>query len=246
MKYLYSLLALFMVCSIQKTNDRPMVFVEGTEGVDAFYMDQYEVTLAQFNEFVKETNYQTETEKKGEGRIFKGLSKMVPGVNWRHDVEGNLIELSDYSRYPVTRLNVVDIKNYCKWAGLQIPSLEEWLLAANEGSKDLKYKYSGSNNLNRVGWFDGNSRELTQPIGTKNQNALGFFDMSGNVGELVWTIEEKDTVYKYVGGTFFHDKSDAQLSNVVEGFAWEMKEPRFTEAWSSPYLGLRLVRRESK
>lgn len=66
-------------------------------------------------------------------------------------------------------------------SGFRLPTKEEWGYAAR-GGKD--YYYSGSNNLDEVGWYCGNSRG-TNPVAQKKANGYGLYDMSGNVME--WT-----------------------------------------------------------
>lgn len=90
-------------------------------------------------------------------------------------------------------------------AEFRLPDNVEWEFAAKGGNKSKGYRYAGSNTLDEVGWYLGNSGERTtwlreilkpyeerdrdthktRPVKTKKPNELGLYDMSGNVMELV-------------------------------------------------------------
>ncbi len=65
----------------------------------------------------------------------------------------------------------------------RMPTEAEWEYAARGGSKSQRYQYSGSDNLDDVAWSNCSSIKKLQPVGSKNPNELGIYDMSGNVGE---------------------------------------------------------------
>lgn len=65
----------------------------------------------------------------------------------------------------------------------RLPTEAEWEYAARGGNKSKGYKYSGSNNVKDVAWYEENSGSGTHAVGTKQPNELGIYDMSGNVYE---------------------------------------------------------------
>jgi hypothetical protein len=67
--------------------------------------------------------------------------------------------------------------------GYRLPTDAEWEFAARGGTQSQGYTYSGSNDLNAVAWYYGNSGNAPHVVGTKAVNELGIHDMSGNAWE---------------------------------------------------------------
>lgn len=192
-------------------------------------IDQLETTLEEFNEFIEATSYQTSAEMANQSyALVNGAFKMIPEVNWRHDIKGKLIDFNVYDSLPVGRISPIDAEKYCNWRGKRVPTKQEWEYAA---AGNEKYKYSGDNRVSVIGWFTRNSWDKLHKTGLKKPNKLGLYDMSGNIAEII--ILKKDNKYFAKGGSFFNDKEMLEISGV--GFEVDSK-------YSFPSNGIRCIK----
>ena len=122
--------------------------------VSDFYIGKYEVTQAQWKAVMGNNP-----------SYFKGDNLPVENVSW-----------NDVQEF-IKKLNQLTGKRY------RLPTEAEREYAARGGMKRKGYKYAGSNNIGGVAWYANNSSSQTHPVGQKQPNELGLFDMSGNVWE---------------------------------------------------------------
>jgi formylglycine-generating enzyme required for sulfatase activity len=81
---------------------------------------------------------------------------------------------------PVEEVTYPDAIAYCSAIGGRLPTEAEWEYAARAGSTSARY-----GDLDKIAWYYGNSHFTTHPVGKKQPNAFGLYDMLGNVIE--WT-----------------------------------------------------------
>jgi sulfatase modifying factor 1 len=136
--------------------DGELKTASGTVKIKGFYMDVHEVTVADFEKFVKATAYETDAEKNGKSVCYGGNS--VANVTWKCNAMGKHRPVNEYDR-PVIHVSYNDAMAYAKWAKKRLPAEDEWMYAASQ-------KRSGRAKQN--GWFGTGSD--VHPVGKLRPN----------------------------------------------------------------------------
>lgn len=138
----------------------------------------------------------------------------------------------------------------CDWTadGYRLPTEMEWMYAAQGGTYSQDYIYSGSNDIDAVGWYVTNSGGSPNPVGSKAPNQLGLYDMSGNLWEYCWDIYHN----QYPSADVTNPTGPASGTNrVMRGGSWNSDSSNCTVArrlyslanLSTNFTGFRVVRR---
>lgn len=125
----------------------------------------------------------------------------------------------------------------------RLPTEAEWEYACRDGGKDELY--CGGNHIDSLAWYEANGDGRTHPVGQKKPNALGLYDMSGNVWE--WVLDWKGA---YPANRQENPVGPSGATRVRRGGSWQYGAGQARAAWrSSGYpddraldIGFRLVR----
>ena len=137
--------------------------------VQAYFIDKYEVTNAQYKEFVDATGY-----------------KVPDGWIGRNYPSGK-------GKYPVVNVSVEDARRYAKWSGKRLPTEAEWVMTAI-GTDKLKWPWGDWWDGRRANIIDEDGAGVKEigshPDGARIHGKERVYDIAGNVWE--WVEEYQD------------------------------------------------------
>jgi formylglycine-generating enzyme required for sulfatase activity len=182
-------------------DDRPVRTIR----VDPFYLDQYEVTNAQYAIFVTQTKHRAP-------------------YNWP---KGNMPEGKE--QYPVVAVDWSDATAYAKWAGKRLPTEAEWERACRGIAEKATYPWGNRKPAQEDARFNG--IDGPGPVGKCKANYFGLYDIVGNVWE--WCADWYDIDYYEKAPETNPKGPDKGMYRVVRGGSWADVEKYLTCAYRS-------------
>ena len=147
--------------------------------VDAFYMDKYPVTNAQYKKFLDANPQWCK-----DGLLPAEYTYSDYLLAWDENTHP-----TGKGDHPVTSVSWYAAMAYAAWAGKRLPTEAEWEKAARGGFVGMKYPWGNTIDENLAN-YDGNVGDTT-PVGHYAPNGYGLYDMSGNVSE--WCLDQYDS-----------------------------------------------------
>jgi len=157
--------------------------------INSFYIGKYEITQSEWMSLMGKNP-----------SFFKKNDCPVECVSW--------YEVEEF----INKLNTKTGKKY------RLPTEAEWEYAARGGKYSKRFKFSGNNDIHAVAWFKINSYGQTHPVGLKEPNELGIYDMTGNVHE--WCNGWYDSTYHVLNPNINPQGSDSGNFRIFRGGSW--------------------------
>ena len=209
--------------------------------LDAFYIDQYEITNLRYTECV-------------------AAGACEPPSSNASASRDSYYDNADFAEYPVMFVSWKAAISYCEWRGARLPTEAEWEKAARGGLEGQKYpwadKFDGTlaNYCDSNCTFKRNDSDFndgyidTAPVGAYPSNGYGLYDMAGNLWE--WTTDWFDPDYYGNSPESNPTGPEDGITRVVRGGSWSDLSPTLQVAYRASngasgtfdFIGFRCVR----
>jgi sulfatase modifying factor 1 len=200
------------------------------QGVDAvplgtWAIDRTEVTIGQFERYVRATQTVTRAEKEGGGFEFGAGWERRPGWTWRKP-DG----VAASADLPAVHLDYAEAQAYCQWAGGRLPTGAEWQKAGFTEMRDAPpkpwvkgrtYPFATGDSPQGANTSDPDPWPRAAPAGATRQGVNGLYDMGANVWE--WTTDARGKERRTVGGSWWYGaynmKADVEAFKPADFYA---------------------------
>lgn len=177
--------------------------------MSGFWIDTFEVSNADYQQFISATDYLTKSELSGDSMVFESPVEnlaaqsdplswwdLVIQADWRHPL-GLHDTIEGKSDHPVVHVSYVDALAYCDWLDKDLPTEAQFEFAARGGKQGEMYSWGDAplhhttavNNSWQANSPAENQKQdgyqTTSPVGSFPPNDFGLYDISGNVWEWV-------------------------------------------------------------
>ena len=225
-----------------RDDERPVHTVH----LDAFYMDKYEVTNAQFKLFV-DANPQWQKDRIADGFHDGDYLDDWTGTNYP----------SGRAEHPVVHVSWHVAMAYAEWAGKRLPTEAEWEYAARGGLAGKKYPWGDDEPTAAYANYHRNVNDTT-PVGRYAANGYGLYDMAGNVWE--WCLDAYDEDFYAASDDSRNPIAGGEVdtfttiptapNRVLRGGSWDNRATylrvanrlRFTPTYTGDNIGFRCAR----
>ena len=213
------------------SNEKPIHSVY----IDAFYMDEYEVTNAEYAAFLNAKGKYTES-----GKTWLDIGAARVRIEY---VAGVYRVKAGYENHPVTYVSWYGAMAYAAWAGKRLPTEAEWEKAARGNLSGLTYPWGNTLDSSKAN-YSGNIGDTTA-VGEYTANGYGLYDMAGNVWE--WCLDGYDSGFYAVSPSqnplsgansiewILDNYTGVKSSRVLRGGSWFVPFPLHFSSCGSPF-----------
>ena len=203
-------LLIFVIKLSMLDEPEDMVLIPAGDDIEAFYMDVYEVTNAEYKKFI---------DGNPQWRKSRALTAIVDD-NYLSGWNSNMYP-SGKADHPVVNVSWFAAKAYAEWVGKELPTEAQWERAARGTLACKEYPWGDADPHNRANYDRYTSgtnfrNPPTKRVGSYAPNTYGLYDMAGNVEE--WCLERLDVndihgrYHRMRGGSWFSDAEDIQIA----------------------------------
>lgn len=186
-----------------------------------FYISPYEVTLRKWKQVMGSKPERRESQKgaKKQSTAMKNStsSEVTEGSVTPEDCDDCPVE---YISWNQAQDFLQKINEQNPGLNYRLPTEAEWEYAARGGNQSKGYLYAGGNEISALAWYSGNAGGKMRPVGKKQPNELGLYDMSGNIQELCSDLYGEDYYKKSPASNPPGPSSIPVKYYVIRGGAW--------------------------